>query len=124
MRSPIYFVGIGGLISHTLKKNYVFYTRYLRNTGCIAGVGSGKLLSNGFGGGGGHGGKGGDGYYNGSVIEGGITYGNADLPCELGSGSGNISLPGSTAGGGIIGKFFDLVLMSASLFEFCPSSGK
>ncbi|KAL1808836.1 hypothetical protein ACET3Z_025826 [Daucus carota] len=70
--------------------------------GCIAGVGSGKLLSNGFGGGGGHGGKGGDGYYNGSVIEGGITYGNADLPCELGSGSGNISLPGSTAGGGII----------------------
>ncbi|KAK1365313.1 Protein diaphanous 1 like [Heracleum sosnowskyi] len=70
--------------------------------GCVAGVGSGRLLSNGFGGGGGHGGKGGDGYYNGSVVQGGITYGNADFPCELGSGSGNSSLPDSTAGGGII----------------------
>lgn len=68
-------------------------------------MGSGRLLSNGFGGGGGHGGKGGDGFYNGSVIQGGITYGNADLPCELGSGSGNSSLPDSTAGGGIIGTF-------------------
>lgn len=68
-------------------------------------MGSGRLLSNGFGGGGGHGGKGGDGYYNGSVVHGGITYGSADLPCELGSGSGNSSLPDSTAGGGIIGTF-------------------
>ncbi|KAA8523205.1 hypothetical protein F0562_009628 [Nyssa sinensis] len=70
--------------------------------GCIGGVGSGKFLSSGLGGGGGHGGRGGDGYYNGSFIEGGVAYGNADLPCELGSGSGNDSLAGATAGGGII----------------------
>ncbi|XP_047307889.1 uncharacterized protein LOC124911450 [Impatiens glandulifera] len=70
--------------------------------GCTGGVGRGRLLSNGLGSGGGHGGKGGSGYYNGSTIEGGITYGNADLPCELGSGSGNHSIAGATAGGGII----------------------
>ncbi|XP_058073877.1 uncharacterized protein LOC131222728 isoform X2 [Magnolia sinica] len=70
--------------------------------GCRGGVGKGKVLSNGFSGGGGHGGKGGDGYYNGSFIEGGVAYGNADLPCELGSGSGNDSLGGSAAGGGIV----------------------
>lgn len=61
-------------------------------------------MDNGVGGGGGHGGKGGDGYHNGSFISGGVTYGNAELPCELGSGSGNDSLAGATAGGGIIGK--------------------
>lgn len=70
--------------------------------GCTGGVGQGVLLSNGIGGGGGHGGKGGDGYYNGSVAEGGVTYGNAELPCELGSGSGNDNSNASTAGGGII----------------------
>ncbi|OMP10513.1 hypothetical protein CCACVL1_00911, partial [Corchorus capsularis] len=37
-----------------------------------------------------------------SFIEGGVSYGDADLPCELGSGSGNDSLAGTTAGGGII----------------------
>lgn len=73
--------------------------------GCTGGVGQGVLLSNGIGGGGGHGGRGGDGYYNGSVAEGGVTYGNAELPCELGSGSGNDNSNASTAGGGIIGKF-------------------
>lgn len=31
-------------------------------------------------------------------------YGSADLPCELGSGSGNVSTSSSTAGGGIIGN--------------------
>ncbi|KAF9613920.1 hypothetical protein IFM89_013167 [Coptis chinensis] len=70
--------------------------------GCTGGVGRGNLLTNGIGGGGGHGGKGGDGYYNGSIAEGGVAYGDADLPCELGSGSGNDSLNGSTTGGGII----------------------
>lgn len=64
-------------------------------------------MSNGLGGGGGHGGKGGSGYYNGSTIEGGVAYGNADLPCELGSGSGNDSLPYATSGGGIIGKLLN-----------------
>lgn len=70
--------------------------------GCTGGVGRGKVFNNGLGGGGGHGGKGGEGYYNGSFVDGGVTYGDADLPCELGSGSGNDSLAGATAGGGII----------------------
>lgn len=72
-------------------------------------MGRGKVFSNGLGGGGGHGGNGGDGYYNGSYIEGGVAYGDADLPCELGSGSGNVSLPGATAGGGIIGELLDMI---------------
>lgn len=71
-------------------------------TGCTGGVGRGHVLSN-VGSGGGHGGKGGLGCYNGSCVEGGISYGNANLPCELGSGSGDESLADSTAGGGIIG---------------------
>ncbi|KAF5481918.1 hypothetical protein F2P56_002530 [Juglans regia] len=70
--------------------------------GCTGGVGKGRIFENGLGGGGGHGGKGGDGYYNGSFIDGGGAYGDADLPCELGSGSGNDSLAGATTGGGII----------------------
>ncbi|GMQ06267.1 hypothetical protein CsSME_00050919 [Camellia sinensis var. sinensis] len=70
--------------------------------GCKGGVGRGRFLSNGLGGGGGHGGKGGSGYYNGSAIKGGDVYGNADFPCELGSGSGNESLAGATSGGGVI----------------------
>ncbi|RXH74676.1 hypothetical protein DVH24_029397 [Malus domestica] len=70
--------------------------------GCTGGVGRGKFFANGLGGGGGHGGKGGDGYYDGNFIDGGASYGDADLPCELGSGSGNDSLAGATAGGGII----------------------
>ncbi|XP_076911612.1 uncharacterized protein LOC143569627 [Bidens hawaiensis] len=71
--------------------------------GCIGGVGQGKVLSLGPSGGGGHGGRGGNAYYNNSlVVEGGGTYGDADFPCELGSGSGNDSLGGATAGGGII----------------------
>ncbi|CAA6666175.1 unnamed protein product [Spirodela intermedia] len=71
-----------------------------------------KSLSNGLGGGGGHGGKGGDGFFNGSYVEGGIKYGTAYLPCELGSGSGDESLGASTAGGGIIG----MINMERSLF--------
>ncbi|XP_057985855.1 uncharacterized protein LOC110667066 isoform X2 [Hevea brasiliensis] len=70
--------------------------------GCTGGVGGGQVLENGVGSGGGHGGKGGLGCYNGSCVEGGISYGNAELPCELGSGSGNEKSSGSTAGGGII----------------------
>ncbi|KAK5824675.1 uncharacterized protein LOC108486288 isoform X2 [Gossypium arboreum] len=70
--------------------------------GCTGGVGRGTVLNNGLAGGGGHGGRGGKGYYDGSFIEGGVSYGDAELPCELGSGSGNDSLAGATAGGGII----------------------
>ncbi|KAD7478440.1 hypothetical protein E3N88_01576 [Mikania micrantha] len=36
------------------------------------------------------------------IVEGGVAYGDADFPCELGSGSGNDSLGVATAGGGII----------------------
>ncbi|KAH9762728.1 Ephrin type-B receptor [Citrus sinensis] len=70
--------------------------------GCTHGVGRGKVFDNGLGGGGGHGGKGGQGYFNGSFIDGGATYGDANLPCELGSGSGNDNLAGAIAGGGIV----------------------
>ncbi|CAK9167784.1 unnamed protein product [Ilex paraguariensis] len=70
--------------------------------GCTGGVGQGKILSDGPGSGGGHGGKGGIACYNGSCIEGGISYGDSDLPCELGSGSGNDSLASSSTGGGIL----------------------
>ncbi|KAA3477228.1 GMP synthase [Gossypium australe] len=70
--------------------------------GCTGGVGRGTVLNNGLAGGGGHGGRGGKGYYDGSFIEGGVSYGDAEFPCELGSGSGNDSLAGATAGGGII----------------------
>ncbi|KAL6533975.1 hypothetical protein OROHE_013808 [Orobanche hederae] len=72
--------------------------------GCQGGVGQGILLDNGLGSGGGHGGRGGMGCYNGSCIEGGLSYGDANLPCELGSGSGNDSLAISTTGGGILGS--------------------
>lgn len=71
--------------------------------GCVGGTGKGKSLSAGPSGGGGHGGRGGNGYLNDSmIVEGGVAYGDADFPCELGSGSGNDSLGGATAGGGII----------------------
>ncbi|KAG8375631.1 hypothetical protein BUALT_Bualt10G0120400 [Buddleja alternifolia] len=70
--------------------------------GCKGGVGQGIVLSNGLGSGGGHGGRGGMGCYNDTCIDGGIDYGDASLPCELGSGSGNDSLAMSTAGGGIL----------------------
>ncbi|XP_019191996.1 PREDICTED: uncharacterized protein LOC109186463 isoform X2 [Ipomoea nil] len=70
--------------------------------GCSGGLGSGELLPSGLSGGAGHGGRGGDAYYNGTYMGGGLTYGDADLPCELGSGSGNWSLPSATAGGGIL----------------------
>ncbi|OIW14573.1 hypothetical protein TanjilG_32915 [Lupinus angustifolius] len=70
--------------------------------GCTGGLGSGNSTSNGIGSGGGHGGKGGDACYNDDCVEGGISYGHANLPCELGSGSGNDSSVATTAGGGII----------------------
>uniref|UniRef100_A0A803N494 DUF8003 domain-containing protein n=1 Tax=Chenopodium quinoa TaxID=63459 RepID=A0A803N494_CHEQI len=76
--------------------------------GCTGGIGRGKVLSNGLSGGGGHGGNGGAGCHGGTCVEGGVSYGNKYLPCELGSGSGNDSLAGSTAGGGIVGKYHEL----------------
>ncbi|KAK9716251.1 hypothetical protein RND81_06G221200 [Saponaria officinalis] len=70
--------------------------------GCRKGIGTGKY-SKGAGAGAGHGGRGGSGMFNGTVTEGGSRYGDADLPCELGSGSEcpNESY-GHVAGGGMI----------------------
>ncbi|KAL3644317.1 hypothetical protein CASFOL_012249 [Castilleja foliolosa] len=70
--------------------------------GCTGGLGHGELMPNGLSGGAGHGGRGGDAYYGGTYVRGGIAYGDPDLPCELGSGSGNESLYGATTGGGVI----------------------
>ncbi|OVA12714.1 hypothetical protein BVC80_9019g8 [Macleaya cordata] len=70
--------------------------------GCEEGIGKGNY-SNGAGGGAGHGGKGGSGFSNGMLSEGGKRYGDAELPCELGSGSGSRSKSyGNIAGGGMI----------------------
>jgi hypothetical protein len=74
------------------------------------------MLSSGLSGGGGHGGKGGDGIYSSSHAKGGLKYGNADLPCELGSGSGSDhDSASSTAGGGIIGTEY---LLFSSVLSF------
>uniref|UniRef100_A0A7N0V003 DUF8003 domain-containing protein n=1 Tax=Kalanchoe fedtschenkoi TaxID=63787 RepID=A0A7N0V003_KALFE len=72
--------------------------------GCTGGIGRGNMLSSGIGGGAGHGGKGGAACYNGTCVDGGISYGRAALPCELGSGSGEDDKYGSssTTGGGVI----------------------
>ncbi|XP_073122630.1 uncharacterized protein [Henckelia pumila] len=88
---------------HRAKTIYVHSSGIISSSGmgCLGGVGRGSLLSNGLGSGGGHGGRGGKGCYNDSCIEGGISYGDVNLPCELGSGSGNDSLAVS-AGAGIL----------------------
>lgn len=69
--------------------------------GCEEGIGKGNY-SNGAGGGAGHGGEGGSGFSQG-MVRGGKAYGNAELPCELGSGSGSlIGSSGNIVGGGMI----------------------
>nr|CAB3486578.1 unnamed protein product [Digitaria exilis] len=71
--------------------------------GCKEGIGKGKFQKYGAGGGAGHGGRGGTGIYNGMISDGGLEYGNADLPCELGSGSGGSAVSADNmAGGGLI----------------------
>ncbi|CAI8589076.1 unnamed protein product [Vicia faba] len=70
--------------------------------GCTEGIGKGNFL-NGAGGGAGHGGKGGSGYFKGRMSIGGNEYGNAILPCELGSGTkGPNESYGHVVGGGMI----------------------
>ncbi|KAG6636083.1 hypothetical protein CIPAW_11G086100 [Carya illinoinensis] len=70
--------------------------------GCSEGIGRGNY-SNGAGSGAGHGGRGGSGNFNGRVSNGGDKYGNADLPCELGSGTvGPNQSYGHVVGGGMI----------------------
>ncbi|WOK97014.1 hypothetical protein Cni_G05722 [Canna indica] len=103
-------IDVAGLVQgtvvhfHRARSIVVYPTGKISATGlgCKGGVGRGNILENGLGGGGGHGGKGGDGRQEDVIVKGGIAYGDADLPCELGSGSGNDSLSFSTAGGGII----------------------
>ncbi|MED6146912.1 hypothetical protein PIB30_039140 [Stylosanthes scabra] len=103
-------VNVEGTITGSVVHFHWIRNVYVQNSGvisvsglgCTSGLGRGRYFENGIGGGGGHGGYGGDGYYNGNFVEGGSTYGDADLPCELGSGSGNNSLAGATRGGGII----------------------
>lgn len=70
--------------------------------GCKGGIGKGGISRTGAAGGGGHGGKGGNGYFNGSWAEGGKEYGSTTLPCELGSGSGNLTSGKVSVGGGVI----------------------
>lgn len=75
---------------------------------------------NGAGSGAGHGGRGGSGMFNGTITEGGSRYGNADLPCELGSGSeGPNELYGHVAGGGMIGKHVSSFLVR--VYQYCPA---
>lgn len=78
--------------------------RHQAFTGCTEGIGKGNFL-NGAGGGAGYGGRGGSGYFNGRESIGGSVYGNASLPCELGSGTkGPDESYGYVVGGGMIGK--------------------
>ncbi|PON48406.1 MraZ [Trema orientale] len=71
-------------------------------SGCSEGIGKGNY-SNGAGSGAGHGGRGGSGYFNGRMSNGGNKYGNADLPCELGSGAeGPNHSFNNVVGGGMI----------------------
>lgn len=80
--------------------------------GCKEGIGKGKFQKYGAGGGAGHGGRGGTGVYNGMKSDGGLEYGNADLPCELGSGSGGSAVSAdNTAGGGLIGWYHIILIL-------------
>lgn len=45
-------------------------------------------------------------------VDGGSTYGDPDLPCELGSGTSSSSGSEKVAGGGMIGQFFVLLRTS------------
>lgn len=88
-RARTVIIDAGGLISAS-------------ELGCSKGIGKGNY-SNGAGSGAGHGGRGGAGYFNGLVSNGGEEYGDADLPCELGSGTeGPSPSYGRVFGGGMI----------------------
>lgn len=83
---------------------YAFQCGISSWSGCDEGIGKGNY-SNGAGSGAGHGGRGGSGYFNGWVSNGGEEYGNAALPCELGSGAeGPDHFDTPVAGGGMIGN--------------------
>jgi hypothetical protein len=93
--------------------------------GCKEGIGKGEFLKYGAGGGAGHGGRGGVGIYNGLKGVGGQVYGDADLPCQLGSGSGSSAVPAAnTAGGGLIGMRYSFKSMSYCLVHYILPSFK
>ena len=81
-------------------------------------MGRGNAVGSGIYSGGGYGGKGGEGCFNNNCVAGGISYGEADLPCELGSGSGNGTLASFSSGGGIIGEFLLHVRCSIPFGDF------
>jgi len=105
--SSLYNVAVFGW-----KKHFFFFSNLniFSIAGCTGGVGRGNAIGNGIYSGGGYGGRGGEGCFNNNCVPGGISYGEADLPCELGSGSGNDSLASFSSGGGIIGEFILHVL--------------
>jgi hypothetical protein len=96
-------------------------------TGCQGGLGKGNYTMGSAGGGGGHGGKGGPGIYDSKRSEGGVVYGNRQLPCELGSGGGTSGVSMSSAGGGVIGEshqdlIITMLLISSMLLYYCIKS--
>ncbi|XP_028772845.1 uncharacterized protein LOC114729995 isoform X1 [Neltuma alba] len=93
--------------------------------GCTEGIGKGNFL-NGAGGGAGHGGRGGSGYFNGRESNGGSVYGNARLPCELGSGTkGPDESYGHVVGGGmIVMGSIQWPLLRIDLYGFMRADGQ
>ncbi|WCJ20729.1 hypothetical protein M5689_002944 [Euphorbia peplus] len=93
--------------------------------GCSEGIGKGNY-SNGAGSGAGHGGRGGSGYYNGIKSDGGNKYGDADLPCELGSGTeGPDQSYGNVIGGGmIVMGSIQWPLLRLHLYGFLKADGQ
>ncbi|KAF7810029.1 uncharacterized protein G2W53_036772 [Senna tora] len=93
--------------------------------GCTEGIGKGNFL-NGAGGGAGHGGRGGSGYFNGRESNGGNEYGNASLPCELGSGTkGPNESYGHVVGGGmIVMGSIQWPLLRLDLYGFLRADGQ
>ncbi|KAG0603647.1 hypothetical protein M758_10G110100 [Ceratodon purpureus] len=97
---------VSGSVVHIQRARNVTITREgilsASGLGCPEGLGVGNVTSGGAGGGGGHGGIGGKGILGDLKSEGGGSYGNSELPCELGSGGGNPGSGNSTSGGGLI----------------------
>lgn len=99
---------------YSILQLFIFYaSNYKEKTfsGCSEGMGKG-IYSHGAGSGAGHGGRGGSGFFNGRLINGGHKYGNADLPCELGSGAeGPNESYAPAIGGGMIGMYLIFLRM-------------
>ncbi|KAL6517055.1 hypothetical protein OROHE_018015 [Orobanche hederae] len=110
--SVIHFHLVGGVV--------------VKSSGAISasGLGRGELLPSGLSSGAGHGGRGGKAYYEGTYVRGGIAYGDSELPCELGSGSENESLPGATTGSGVIDHSLSRLVVHGEIKADGESYGK